>query len=97
MDPDGPLLIVLAFIVIGLPVTLGIGSSMFKSWIIHRETMARSLNAQAAEQAAQYAAQTERLEQRMRVIERIVTDRGLDVADEIEKLRLASPSPRPLN
>ncbi|WP_173426222.1 hypothetical protein [Sphingomonas hengshuiensis] len=41
----------------------------------------------AAEKAAQYAAQTERLEQRVRVLERIVTDRGIAVADEIEKLR----------
>ncbi len=40
-----------------------------------------------AEKAAQYAAQTERLEQRVRVLERIVTDRGIAVADEIEKLR----------
>lgn len=41
----------------------------------------------AAEKAAQYAAQTERLEQRVRVLERIVTDRGMTVADEIENLR----------
>ena len=41
----------------------------------------------AAEKAAQYAAQTERLEQRVRVLERIVTDKGIDVADEIERLR----------
>ena len=40
-----------------------------------------------AEKAAQYAAATERLEQRVRVLERIVTDKGIDVADEIEKLR----------
>lgn len=40
-----------------------------------------------AEKAAQYAAHTERLEQRVRVLERIVTDKGIVVADEIEKLR----------
>ena len=94
MDPDAPLIVTLAFLVIGLPVILGIGSSMFKNWMQHREAMAGALNAQAAEKAAQYAAQTERLEQRVRVLERIVTDRGLDLADEIEKLRLAPP---PLN
>lgn len=43
----------------------------------------------SAEKAAQYAAQTERLEARVRVLERIVTDKGIDVADEIEKLRNA--------
>jgi len=49
--------------------------------------MADAMNAQAAEKAAQYAAHTERLEQRVRVLERIVTDRGIDVAAEIEQLR----------
>ena len=48
-----------------------------------------------AEKAAQYAAQTERLEQRVRVLERIVTDRGIAVADEIDKLR--GDEPQPLN
>ena len=91
MDYEYIVLIILAVICVGLPVVLGIASSMFKSWIRHREAMAGALNAQAAEKAAQYAAHTERLEQRMRVIERIVTDRGLDVADEIEKLRLTAP------
>ena len=46
-----------------------------------------------AEKAAQYAAQTERLEQRVRVLERILTDRGHDLAQEIEMLR----DERPLN
>ncbi len=41
----------------------------------------------AAEKAAQYAAQTERLEQRVQVLERIITDRGMGLAEEIEKLR----------
>jgi hypothetical protein len=40
-----------------------------------------------AEKAAQYAAQTERLEQRVRVLERIVTDGGIDLSDEIDRLR----------
>ncbi|MET0309424.1 MAG: hypothetical protein ABW023_12005 [Sphingomonas sp.] len=40
-----------------------------------------------AEKAAQYAAHTERLEQRVQVLERIVTDGGVGVAAEIEKLR----------
>ncbi|WP_339445033.1 hypothetical protein [Pseudomonas hunanensis] len=35
----------------------------------------------------QYAAQTERLEQRVRVLERIITDRGVDLSHEIEQLR----------
>ena len=50
----------------------------------------RQLDVQAgltAEKAAQYAAHTERLEQRVRVLERIATDRGADIAGEIEHLR----------
>jgi LytS/YehU family sensor histidine kinase len=74
-------------IVVGLPVILGIGSSMFQRWLKHKERMAEALNAQTAEKAAQYAAHTERLEQRVRVLERIVTDKGIALADQIEQLR----------
>ena len=45
-----------------------------------------------AEKAAQYAAHTERLEQRVRVLERIATDKGVDLADEIERLRDDRPN-----
>ncbi len=88
---DGPIIFMLAIICVGLPVTLGIGSEMFKSWMRHKETMATALNAQTAEKAAQYAAHTERLEQRVRVLERLATDRGIAVADDIERLRDARP------
>jgi hypothetical protein len=91
---------VLAFfmIIVGLPVILGVGGDMFKRWLKHKEKMADALNAQTAEKAAQYAAHTERLEQRVRVLERIVTDKGLEVSDEIERLRdLPAPASRPLN
>ena len=40
-----------------------------------------------AEKAAQYAAKTERLEQRVAVLERILTDRSTNLADEIDRLR----------
>ncbi|WP_241213429.1 hypothetical protein [Sphingomonas sp. ABOLE] len=60
---------------------------MFRRWLKHKEAMAQALNAQTAEKAAQYAAQTERLEQRLRVLERIITDRGMGLAEEIETLR----------
>jgi hypothetical protein len=91
VDPDAIIVAIVLLICVGLPVTLGIGSTIFKRWIDYREAMAGALNAQAAEQAAQYAAHTERLEQRMRVLERIVTDKGLDVADQIERLRVSPP------
>jgi hypothetical protein len=40
-----------------------------------------------AEKSAQYAAHTERLEARVRVLERIATDKGVDLSDEIDRLR----------
>ena len=40
-----------------------------------------------AERAAQYASQVQQLEDRVRVLERIVTDKGYDVATQIEALR----------
>jgi hypothetical protein len=91
---NGFTVFMLALVVIGVPVIGGLLHESHKLSLKHKEKMAESLNAQAAEKAAQYAAQTERLEQRMRVLERIVTDRGIDVADEIEKLR---DEPSPLN
>jgi phage host-nuclease inhibitor protein Gam len=75
------------FMVVGVPVIAGVGGDMFKRWLKHKEAMTTALNAQTAEKAAQYAAQVERLEQRVRVLERIVTDRGIAVADEIDRLR----------
>jgi hypothetical protein len=74
-------------IVVGLPVILGVGSSMFKRWLDHKEKMRLVLTEQTAERAAQYAAKTERLEQRVAVLERIITDRSVHLGDEIERLR----------
>ena len=63
-----------------------------RQWLKIREREIEAMGRVTAEKAAQYAAQTERLEQRVRVLERIVTDKGIVVADEIERLR-----DRPLN
>jgi hypothetical protein len=90
---NGFTIFMLAIICVGLPVTLGIGSEMFKRWLKHKETMSTALTAQTAEKAAQYAAHTERLEQGVRVLERIVTDRGIALSSEIDLLR----DERPLN
>ena len=74
-------------IVVGLPFTLGIGYAAFERHLKFKERQLKAITNETAEKAAQYAAQTERLEARVRVLERIVTDKGIDVADEIEKLR----------
>lgn len=70
-----------------IPIVAILCSTIVRPWLRLQERRLE-LNAQmTAEKAAQYAAHTERLEQRMRVLERIVTDKGVDVADEIERLR----------
>ena len=75
------------FIVVGIPVIFGIGGDMYKRHLKFKEKQMTLLSNETAEKAAQYAAHTERLEARVRVLERIVTDRGIEVSDEIEKLR----------
>ena len=64
-----------------------IGGVFVKPWFRLRERQLEIQSRQTAEKAAQYAAHTERLEQRVRVLERIVTDKGADLAGEIEQLR----------
>lgn len=60
-------------------------------WTKHQQKIAEmQIGATAehtAEKAAQYASQIQRLEDRVQVLERIVTDRGYDVATQIEALR----------
>jgi hypothetical protein len=74
-------------IVVGIPVIGGIWGSMYSKRLKLRGKEIEILGSQTAEKAAQYAAQTERLEQRVRVLEQIVTDRGFDTAAQIEALR----------
>ena len=84
--------IFIVFFVVGLPTLLIFGQPMIRRLIDHREKRMELEARMTAEKAAQYAAHNERLEQRVRVLERIVTDKGLEVSDEIERLR-----DRPLN
>lgn len=74
-------------IVVGIPVIGGIWGSVTEKRLKLREKEIEMLGSQTAEKAAQYAAQTERLEQRVRVLEQIVTDKGFDTATQIEALR----------
>lgn len=64
-----------------------LAGAVFKPWLaLQQRKMELDANL-VAEKAAQYAAQTERLEQRVRVLERIITDKGVDLSDQIERLR----------
>ena len=69
----------------------GIFAGVMKKWLSIKERQLEMMSREAAEKGAQYAAHTDKLEQRVRVLERIATDRGIDVADEIERLRDRPP------
>lgn len=60
-------------------------------WTKHKTRIAemqiRATAEDTAQRAAQYVAKTQELEDRVRVLERIVTDKGYDIAAQIEALR----------
>jgi hypothetical protein len=70
-----------------LPVMLVCGVEVYKRHVSYKERQFELMADRTAEKAAQYAAQVERLEERMRVMERIATDSGINVARQIESLR----------
>jgi len=80
-------LLIFFVIVVAVPVLGGVSVSAFQRWLQHKEKMGQLIASQTAERAAQYAAQVERLEARLRVVEQIVTDGGVQTAAQIEALR----------
>jgi hypothetical protein len=81
----GPTAVLLALIIIGLPVIflMLLANRFFK--FREKKLEVEALN--AAEKAAQYAARSHELEERVRVLEQIVTDGGMQTAAQIEALR----------
>ena len=59
----------------------------FKMWLKIKEKQIDGQIRLAAEKSAQYASRTSELEQRLRVVEQIVTDGGVETAAKIEALR----------
>jgi hypothetical protein len=82
---EGPTAVMLAMIIIGLPtlMIMLIANRFFK----FREKRLEVEALHAAEKAAQYAARSRELEERVRVLEKIVTDGGAQTAAQIEALR----------
>jgi hypothetical protein len=69
--------------------------AIFRPWL-QMKTRQMELDAMnIAEKAAQYAADKGRLEERVAVLERIVTDQGYSLANEIEALRSLPPQIEP--
>ena len=80
-------LLIFFVIVVAIPVLGGIGMGMFQRWLQHKERMGQLLAHETAEKAAQYASRTHELEERVRVLEEIITDGGVQTAAQIEALR----------
>lgn len=64
-----------------------IGIAPFKMWMRMKEKQIEAQTSLAAEKSAQYAQHMERFEARLRVLEQIVTDGGVQTAAQIEALR----------
>jgi len=77
---------IFAFVVLAIPLT-AILAGMVKRYLQFKERQLELMGDQTAERAAQYAAKTERLEQRVAVLERILTDRSTALGEEIDRLR----------
>lgn len=82
MDP-----IIIPILGISCGVLAVIGGVFVKPWLKLKERQLEIEAKMVAEKAAQYAAQVERIEQRLRVIEQIATDPGTQTAAQIEALR----------
>lgn len=81
--------LIIPFIGVCIPV-VAIASVTINKLIRLREKQIEFAASQAAEKAARYAANGAEMEQRIRVLERIVTDRGIDLSDEIDRLNDAT-------
>ena len=78
-------MVFIAPIVVGLPTIMLMMA--FNRFFKFREKKLEVEAMAAAEKAAQYASRSIELEQRVRVLEQIVTDRGAETAAQIEALR----------
>lgn len=77
----------LVAVICGAIAVVGMLSEVFKRFLDVRERQLELMASRTAEKAAQYAADNQTLEARVRVLERIATSSGADLAHEIEQLR----------
>ncbi|HET8612384.1 MAG TPA: hypothetical protein VFL92_06420 [Sphingomonas sp.] len=78
--------ILVPIIAVSIPI-VALARRPFERWMDLKQKSLTQASSEAAEKAAQYVAKTERLEQRVAVLERILTDRSANLADEIDRLR----------
>jgi len=69
-----------------IPIVAIVAKTFLKAMEV-KERQIMTMGENTAEKAAQYASRVAELEQRVRVLERIVTDGGVQTAAQIEALR----------
>jgi len=74
-----------------VPITSVVGGTIYIIRSRIRKLQLELAEERGANQTAKIATEKSELEERVRVLERIVTDRGFDVATQIEALRDRSP------
>ncbi len=62
-------------------------AGVVKHWLSVKERQIDALRSQRSIDEERHAEQTRKLEERVRVLERIATDKGIALSDEIERLR----------
>ena len=70
----------------------GILSGVAIIWIGYKFQELKILGRRALDEAEREAAEKKQLQQRLAVLERIVTDRGIQTAEQIEALRHGEPA-----
>lgn len=81
--------LIIPIIGVSIPIVALVGIFVVQPWmrLQHRKL---DVEAELARERYQIdGVRHERLEQRVRVLERIITDRGVDLSDEIDRLRNA--------
>lgn len=75
------------FMCVVIPVFAGVGYAFFERWTKFKEAELAAMSKDTAEKAAQYASRSKQLEERVAVLERILTDQSTKLSNEIESLR----------
>ncbi|WP_336987126.1 hypothetical protein [Altererythrobacter aquiaggeris] len=87
---DSNLMLIFAFVLVIVTLVFAIGSGMHKRQLAYRERKEAFERQTGLADPAATSIKVEQLEQRVRVLERLATDRGQDLALQIEELRESS-------
>ena len=79
--------LIFSFVVVISIIALGFGSSMHKRQIAYKERKDALERERSGSNSSASEERIKHLEDRVRVLERLATDRGTTLADEIEALR----------